>query len=210
MSAVCRIVADAREPPDGVPRGLAERGVEVSRRRLRSGDYALPNGVLVERKTVLDLHAAVTSGRFWRQVGSLRDASRAPYLLIEGTSLDDGPLSSRAVRGICLGAIGQGVPILWSTGAADSAEWLVLLASRAAGLKPARDRPTYAQITKPAGERVPEAVLAAVPGISTKRASALLAEFGNVANVIGAGPDAWLAVRGIGPAQAARLSDAFF
>ncbi len=52
-------------------------------------------------------------------------------------------------------------------------------------------------------------MLAAVPGISTARARALLARFGNVANVVAAGEQAWCEVPGIGPTRAKALAKTF-
>ena len=209
MEPVCRITTDAREEASGVPHALAERGIDVCVERLPVADYALPNGVLVERKTTRGLHLAVVDGRLWRQIGDVRQASRAPYLLVEGPDLDDGPLTPAAVRGVCLTIIGHGVPILWALDAQQSAVWLDQLVSRASAPRVARDRPVYAQMRKPRGDRVPEAMLAAIPGISTKRAAALLAAFGSVAAVGTAGIDQLLRVRGIGPTEAQRVREAF-
>jgi Helix-hairpin-helix domain len=150
----------------------------------------------------------VVDGRLWRQIGDVRRASRTPYLLIEGPDLDDGPLTPAAVRGVCLTIIGHGVPILWALDGEQSAVWLDRLASRASAPQ-ARDRPVYAQIRKPRGDRVPEAMLAAIPGTSTKRAAALLAAFGSVSAVGTARIDELLRVRGIGPTEAQRVREAF-
>jgi ERCC4-type nuclease len=51
-----------------------------------------------------------------------------------------------------------------------------------------------------------EAVLASVPGISTVTARALLRQFGSVAAVIAAGPEAWMSIHGIGPGRALHLA----
>ena len=161
MSPVCRIVVDAREPLDRIPATLREIGVTVVEARLPHGDYALPNGVVVERKTVYGLHDSLIRGNFWRQLGELRGGARAPYLLVEGRNLHAGRLGERAVIGAMLGVIGQGVPVLWSLDEFETAEWLAGLARRAAGSQPVRDRPAYAQ-ARP-GRLVPEAMLAAVP-----------------------------------------------
>ena len=179
-------------------------------RSLPVGDYLLGRRVIVERKTVPDLHLSLQRGRFWRQIGELREAARLPYLLVEGRHLDGGAIPPHALRGACLAVIGQGVPILFTRDANDSALWLRLLAQRAAGVRPSRDRPTYAQLLKPPWDQVPEAMLAAVPGISVVRARALLECFGSVAGVILAGPDEWRDVRGIGPALAGALQRALF
>jgi ERCC4-type nuclease len=52
-------------------------------------------------------------------------------------------------------------------------------------------------------------LLAAVPGISTTSARALLERFGSVADVVAAGPDEWLAVPGIGPERVRALQETF-
>jgi Fanconi anemia group M protein len=209
MPSVCLIVADTFEPDEGVPAELRGLGAEVVRRRLAFGDYDLGSGVLVERKTVADLHLSLQRGRLWRQLGELRRASRLPYLLVEGRELDvRGGVSSRAIRGACLATIGQGVPILFSRDAVDSAAWLSLLARRGGGRRLGRDRPIYAQRLKPSADQVPEAMLAAVPGISVAGARALLERFGTVAGVVAAGEHAWREVPGVGPARARALREA--
>jgi ERCC4-type nuclease len=198
-------VADAFESPSGVPEALATLRIDVHMARLSVGDYDLGDGVLVERKTVFDLHLSLERGRLWRQVGELRARARLPYLLVEGADLDDGSLSPSAIRGACLAVAGQGVALLRSHSATDSALWLQLLAERIGGVRPGRDRPAYAQRLKPSSQLVAEAMLAAVPGISVVGARALLQRFGSVAAVVAAKEDDWLGVRGIGPHRAAAL-----
>jgi ERCC4-type nuclease len=207
MSPVCRIVVDCREPLDRIPRALRQLGIAVAKARLSNGDYALPNGVVVDRKTVYGFHDSLTRGTFWPQLGRLRGATRAPYLLVEGRNLHAGRLAERAVIGAILAVVGQGVPVLWSSDEFETAEWLAALARRAAGRQPVRDRPAYAQ-ARP-GRVVSEAMLAAVPGISTKRARALLCEFGNIAAIVSADDDALRSVPGMGAVQAGRLRAAF-
>ena len=112
---VVRIDADVHEP-ERIRAELSRLGVDVHRRLLATGDYRV-EGVLVERKTVRDVHAQRRKGA------------------------------------------------------------------------------------------TPEAVLAAIPEISTVSARALLAHFGSVAAIVNA-PDADLtAVPGIGPVRAQRLKE---
>jgi ERCC4-type nuclease len=66
MSPVCRIVVDAREPLDCIPRAPTDLGFEVVEERLPCGDYVLPNGVIVERKTVGGLNRSLVYGSFRR------------------------------------------------------------------------------------------------------------------------------------------------
>jgi len=208
---VIRIVVDVHERQSGIPDVLAdELGVEVEIAPLPAGDYAVGADTLVERKRMLDLHAAIMKGRLWPQVAKLRAATAFPYLLVEGTDLDRGPLAGAAVRGACLAVIDQGIALLRSGQPRDSALWIHRLAVRCQRVELPPDRPAYAQRPKArAGPDAAEALLAAVPGISTSSARALLARFGSVAAVVAAGPEEWLTVPGIGPDRARALAETF-
>jgi hypothetical protein len=92
----------------------------------------------------------------------------------------------------------------------DSALWIHRLAVRCQELGPAADRPAYAQRPRPRlGQEAAEALLAAVPGISTACARALLARFGSVAGVVAAGPAEWLRCRASVPSRHAPSSRPF-
>jgi DNA excision repair protein ERCC-4 len=202
------VTADVYERGSGIPRALAQLGCAVRIEPLPAGDYSIGADVLVERKSTLDLHAAIMQGRFWTQIGKLRRASRFPFLLVEGADIDCGPLSQRAVRGACIAVIHQGIRLLRTTSRDDSAQWLERLAVRSAKYAPV-DRPRYAQQPRLGTALAAEAMLAAVPGISTTGARSLLRQFGSVANVLAAGEEAWREVPGIGLIRAKALADAF-
>jgi DNA excision repair protein ERCC-4 len=205
-----RIVVDVHERQSGIATTLTELGAEVEVASLLAGDYAVGADTLVERKRVRDLHAAVLKGRLWPQLGKLRAACAFPYLLVEGTDIDRGPLHHNAVRGACLAVIDQGIALLRSGYQRDSALWIHRLAVRCQEIEPAAERPAHAQRPRPKpGEEAAEALLAAVPGISTSCARALLARFGSVAGVMAVEPAAWLDVPGIGPERARALQETF-
>jgi DNA excision repair protein ERCC-4 len=205
-----KVIVDVHERQSGIAESLAELGAVVEIAPLPAGDYAVGADTLVERKRVLDLHAAVLKGRLWPQLGKLRAACAFSYLLIEGTDIDRGPLHRNAVRGVCLAVIDQGIALLRSGYQRDSALWIHRLAVRCQKAEPAAERPAYAQRPRPKpGEETAEALLAAVPGISTSGARALLARFGSVAGVVAAGPAEWLGVPGIGPERARALEETF-
>src|SRR5215208_2039731 len=204
-----RIVVDVHERRSGIADTLAELGAEIEIAPLPAGDYAVGADTLVERKRVLDLHAAVLKGRLW-PLGKLRAACAFPYLLVEGSDLDRGPLHHNAVRGVCLAVIDQGIALLRSGYQRDSALWMHRLAVRCQQLEPAAERPAYAQRPRPKpGDETAEALLASVPGISTSSARALLERFGTVAAVVAADPADWLTVPGIGPERARALEETF-
>jgi ERCC4-type nuclease len=204
-----RIVVDVHEGQSGIAEVLAnELGARIEVAPLPAGDYAVGADTLVERKRVRDLHAAVTKGRLWPQLAKLRATAAFPYLLVEGTDIDRGPLSANAIRGACLAAVDQGIALLRSGQQRDSALWIHRLAVRCQRVEPAAERPAYAQRPKARiGEEAAEALLAAVPGISATSARALLERFGSVAGVVAAEADEWLTVPGIGAERARALEE---
>lgn len=192
------------ERGSGVPAALLRLGARVTVEPLAAGDYRIASGILVERKTVADLHGSLGRGRLWAQVGGIRDAAASPFLLVEGDELDGGPRHPNAIRGALLAIAELGVAILRSRDPADSALWLHRLALRQARKARARDRPQGApRMAAPAVD-----VLAAVPGISTQTARALLSRFGSVRGVLDAGPERWAEVDGIGSVRAHALAAA--
>jgi DNA excision repair protein ERCC-4 len=205
-----RIVVDVHERQSGIADVLTdELGAEVEIASLPAGDYAVGEDTLVERKRVRDPHAAVIKGRLWPQLGKLRAAVPFPYLLVEGSDLDRGPLGGAAIRGVCLAAIDQGIALPRSGQPRDSALWIHRLAVRCQRVEAPPDRPVYAQRPKAPEAETAEALLAAVPGISTAGARALLERFGTVAAVVAAEPEEWLRVPGIGAERARALEAAF-
>lgn len=208
MAAV-RILVDVHERQSHIGDVLVEElGAEVELVSLPAGDYFVGADTLVERKRVLDLHGAVIKGRLWPQLAKLRAAAAFPYLLVEGTDLDRGPLGGAAIRGVCLAAIDQGIALLRSGQPRDSALWIHRLAVRCQRVEAPAERPLYAQRPKPRGTaEAAEAVLASIPGISSSSARALLNRFGSVAAVVAAGPEQWREVPGIGPDRARALEE---
>jgi ERCC4-type nuclease len=203
-----RILADVQEQRSGIPVLLEELGAEVEIASLPAGDYALGANTIVERKRVLDLHSAVRKNHLWPQLATLRAACAFPYLLVEGTDLDRGGLHPNAVRGVCLAAIDQGIALLRSDHQRDSARWLHRLAVRCQRDEQPPERPAYVQRFAVPPETVAEAMLVAVPGISTVGSRALLERFGSLAGILEASPDEWLSVRGIGHERARALAEA--
>lgn len=204
IDPIAVVVADVFEQGSGVPAALLRLGARVTVEPLAAGDYRIAGGVLVERKTVADLHGSLGRGRLWAQVGAIRDAAVTPFLLIEGDDLDSGPRHPNAVRGAVLAIADLGVAILRSRDPGDSALWIHRLALRQARKGRAQSRPERTSTMPPPGV----AVLAAVPGISGGTARALLERFGSVEGVLEAGPQRWAEVDGIGSVRAHALAAA--
>jgi ERCC4-type nuclease len=201
---IAEVVVDVFERGSGVPAALQRLETRVVVEPLAAGDYRIGGGVLVERKTVADLHGSLGRGRLWAQIGRIRDASVFPLLLLEGDELDAGPVHPNAIRGALLAVAELGVAVLRSRDPADSALWLHRLAVRQARKEFRRSRPREAPSMTPPGVDV----LAAVPGISTQTARALLARFGSIGGMLVAGPERWAEVEGIGGVRAHALASA--
>lgn len=194
-----------------MPELLTELGAEIEVMSLTAGDYVVGDDTIVERKAVLDLHGAVRRGHLWAQLAKLRSACPFPYLLVEGRSIDGAGrgLHPNAIRGACLAVIDQGVPLLRSDDRADSARWLHRLATRCQREARSPDLPPLVPRATVAPRSVQEAMLAAVPGISTIIARALLERFGSVVAIATASHDGLLEVPGVGVERARAIVDAF-
>ena len=199
------IVVDVAERASHIADHLRQLGVVVREAELSCADYIVGPSDAVERKSVGDLHRAVVTTRLWRQVAALRASFEHPYLLVEGPSLNDGAVSAPGIRGAVLQVIGDGVPVIWSSSAQDSALWLQLLARRAqvTGAVPSELRTGRRRRTAS-----PVRILATVPGISEQTAHELLVRFGTVAAVAAASERELRLVRGVGARRAAHIKTA--
>ena len=166
---------------------------------LRTGDYAVDDPALIERKTTRDLHLTLIQGRLWPQIGRWRHAAAWRYLLVEGESLYSGPLSAEAIRGALITVDELGIGVIHARSAADSAAWIARIAVRRRGLPRRIDRPEYAQRPIRDIDGTPsERALAAAHGVSTVTARKLLGEFGSLTNVLLARPEELRRVPGVG------------
>jgi ERCC4-type nuclease len=197
------IAADVFEDGSGVPSSLQRLGAQVVIEPLPAGDYRIQGGVLVERKTVADLHGSLARGRLWSQVGRVRDTAVLPFLFIEGDNLDEGPRHPNAIRGCLLAIADLGVAVVRTRDPGDTALWLHRLAIRQERRR-SGSRPAERRLRPPPGVTA----LAAIPGISDTTARALIDRFGTVEQLLAAGPGRWSDVEGVGPVRAHAIATA--
>src|SRR2546428_10544175 len=155
------IVADVFEEGSGVPASLQRLGADVLVEPLAAGDYGISGGVLIERKTVADLHGSLGRGRLWSQIGRVRDTAVLPFLFVEGPDIDDGPRHPNAIRGCLLAIADLGIAVVRSEDPADTAVWLHRLA-----LRQERRQPASTPMPPPPPQPPGVAVLRSLPGIS--------------------------------------------
>ena len=195
------VIADHREIPSGVPPALEKLGVRVELATLPAGDYVVRTQTKIERKTVRDLHSAVASSRFWRQLNRLRASAQYPIVVVEGQNLDAGPLSKSGVRGAVVALGDRGIPVIRSTGPDDTALWIRSIALSRTPRKRVWVRPPY---RRPTGARdgIEVSMLCAIALVTLPAARALVARFGSIRSIAQATPAELRAVPGIGPRRA--------
>jgi ERCC4-type nuclease len=198
-----RIIADIFEGGSGVPASLQRLGAHVTVEPLPAGDYRISGGVLVERKTVADLHGSLARGRLWSQIGRIRDVAVLPFLFVEGPGLDDGPRHPNAIRGCLLAIADLGVATVRTEDPGDTALWLHRLA-----LRQERRRRAWVTAPRPPDPPPGASALRGIAGISDTTARALLDRFGSIERLLSAGPERWAEVDGIGPVRAHALAAA--
>lgn len=198
------MLVDHRERNSSIPEALAAAGLEVQMLDLPVGDYVLGPGLAVERKGPTDLGASVRDGRIFEQTTRLQSAFPQAVLLIEG---EPRYIAEEAWRGAVCRLVEDGVTVLHSLDAEDSAAWLARLAKRARRAAPTSrgDGPRRAP-RHPSAQA--EVMLSVVPGISATMAGSLLAAYGSLAAVADAAPDGLRRHPGIGRVRASRLAEA--
>lgn len=195
------IEADYRERESETAQALIAAGADVRFVTLKVGDYRLGGVLAVERKTTRDFWKSIFDGRLFRQVSKLSRSARRPLLLVEGPALR---VSHPTVRGTLVTVTAVfGVPVLFSSGPKDSAEWILTAARQSA----ARREEAYARPGwRPRGKRARQVfVLQGLPGVGRVRAEALLDRFGSVRAVFSADEAVLREVHGIGKKTAERI-----
>ena len=203
-----RIIADDRERSAGVIEVLdAMEDVQLSIGRLSLGDYVVANGLLVERKTVLDLGLSILDGRLFRQAGRLaRVPAMRPCLIVEGTTeeFDRAAVSRLSLQGALITAtLLYGLPVLYSSGPVETAR-LLRIAACQLRRRQARGPERFGSKTG-SDRRLRMLMLEAVPDIGPVRASALVDSFGNIEAIATATVRDLATTAGIGPVIADRL-----
>lgn len=180
-----KVICDAREQAGGVVKQLHALGCRVETRNLEVADFILSDRVAVERKTGKDFVDSLVDGRLWDQLKTLKAYPR-PFLVLEGEGLQGhrNVAPEALMAALASVTVDHGIPILQTRDGLETARFLHATAKREQG----REHRLLA--VRPAPPRSDDEmqlfVLAGLPGVSTKRAEALLAHFGTVAAVFAA------------------------
>jgi ERCC4-type nuclease len=206
-TATILIVADDREQRSGVVESLQARpGVCVQIRRLPQGDYAIPNRLLIERKTLPDFAQSIVDGRLFRQAARMRASGPPCALILEGPATH--PSGLGVSRPAMLGALVAlsiifGIPVIRTANADETAATLVFAATQLARRN--RGAPPRPGPRPNSTRRRQLYLLQSLPGIGPQRADALLTRFGSLIAILRAHPKSLARVPGIGPITASRV-----
>ena len=199
------VYVDSRELRSGVPKLLKELGAEVEVRTLDVADYVVSEEVGIERKSANDFIQSIIDGRLFDQVERLKRAYEKPVIIIEGELYGIRNVHPNAIRGaIAAVTLDWGVPILFSSGKEETAQFIYLMAKREQEerKKEVRLRSEKKALTLAERQRL---IVEGLPNVSATLAKRLLKHFGNVERVFTATEEELKEVEGIGPKKAREI-----
>ncbi len=199
------VYVDNRELRSGVPKHLKELGAEIEVKTLDVADYVVSEEVGIERKSANDFIQSIIDGRLFDQVERLKRAYEKPVIIIEGELYGIRNVHPNAIRGaIAAVTLDWGVPILFSSGTEETAQFIYLMAKREQEerKKEVRLRSEKKALTLAERQRL---IVEGLPNVSATLAKRLLRHFGNVERVFTATEEELKEVEGIGKKKAREI-----
>jgi len=199
------IIADSREPKHLLNR-IQEAGIELQIKELDVGDYVLPDDTVIERKTN-DFFYSLISGRLWDQLSNLRQAQH-PILVIQTSDLwksmyfIKSPHIHKSFFGAIATAALNGIPVITVK---DAEEFVLFLKALHDKLEKGKGQIKLHQKKGKTLEEIKINLLAAIPGISLKKAESLLEHFKTIQNIANAEIADIQSVSGIGKTLAEKI-----
>jgi len=210
LPAPVRLMVDHREPGEMVDRLRAIQNLEIEIAELGIGNSLVENHLVIERKTIADFVTSITEDamRLFHQTDRLARFDAPAILLIDGDLYSQTRMTLEQIAGtLSYLSVIQRVSILPTLSLAHSAYIVPKLLRHALfglghdlGLRGSRPKdPSQAAAF----------VLEGIPGVSARRARALLRQFGTLQGVARAEPADLQRVLGIGPATARTIAAVF-
>ena len=205
-SETIEIVVDDRETSSRVVERLSALGARLTIMRLESGDYAIGNRILVERKRARDFVDTLVDRDLFGQLKELAAQAMRPVLIIEGGDLyTQRDIHPNALRGTLAAiAIDLGIAVFHSRDEEDTAQLLAVIARREEERGDRTPRLPLRKTYQSSQEEM-EMIIASFPEIGVKNARLLLGEFGSIRAIIDATEEELAQVRGIGEKKAHRI-----
>ncbi|WP_018867096.1 MULTISPECIES: ERCC4 domain-containing protein [unclassified Thioalkalivibrio] len=178
------IRVDRREQGKIIQRIERLEGVELEFTDLDVGDYLLPNGVVVERKSATDMVLSVVDKTLWENAAKLKANHSQVVYIVEG-DLYEPRFHQQALdihRALAHLTIALGISVLPSPDADNSGMLIYLLGLNAQMEPDPADRPTKPDTRRKAAEFI----VSGLPGVEADTARDLLRDLGSVRDIINA------------------------
>ncbi|WP_321507350.1 DEAD/DEAH box helicase [uncultured Methanoregula sp.] len=200
-----KIVIDDRETSSKVVEVLSGMGASIRIERLPSGDYAIGDRILVERKTARDFVDTLINRDLLGQVKVMAEAVPRPVMIIEGGDLyTQRDIHPNAIKGVLAAlTVDMGVTLLFTRDEQDTAQMLMVLAKREDGER--GERKVHPHKTHSSVREEQEYIISAFPDIGMKNARLLLAHFGSILGIVNASFEELVAIKGIGEKTAQKV-----
>jgi len=200
VANIKHVLADDREQGSPTFRELAGcSDVRLEVARLTIGDYRVTEGLIFERKSLLDFAESIKDGRLFRQAARLARTTDRSVILLEGTAhqLKESRMSRESIQGALISlSLIYGIPLLR---AADAAEGAKLILSATTQLQNYSNNRSKRPAEHKSGKKRQQLyILQGLPGIGIVKAESLLTHFGNVGNIFKANTQDLEQVEGIG------------
>ncbi len=182
------VYVDIREKDSGVASLLKEMGCSVVERQLEVGDYVPGKEVAVERKNVSDFVSSIIDGRLGKQLINMAESYERPLVIVEGDKgeLFESNLHKNAIIGMLTAiALNYRVPLLFTDGARETAQYIYVIAKREQQGKGTDVRLRIGRKGLSLGEQQ-RFVVESLPLVGPKMARALLKRFGSVKGIVNA------------------------
>ena len=202
-----KIVIDDRETSSKVVELLSNMEAAIRLERLPTGDYAIGDRILVERKTARDFVDTLINRDLLGQIKTMAEAVPRPVLIIEGGDLyTQRDIHPNAIKGVLAAlAVDMGVSLLFTRDEQDTAQMLMVLARREEGER--GERKVHPHKSHHSVREEQEYIISAFPEIGMKNARLLLAHFGSIQAVVNASLEELIAVKGIGEKTGQKIFD---
>lgn len=200
------VFADVRESHSEVAEFLRRKGADVREIMLEIGDYLISDQIVIERKTASDFLASLIDGRLFNQLTQMLNYEK-PLLIIEGTPRELfflRNINANALIGALASiALDFRVPILFSDGRAQTANYIYIIAKRAQ-----QSKEKEISLRKKQAFSLKEwqqFIVESLPGVGPKTAKSLLKHFGSVKAIFNASLKDLEKIPGMGKRKAKKI-----
>ncbi|MFP3227356.1 MAG: ERCC4 domain-containing protein [Caldisphaera sp.] len=179
-----RVYADSREETSGVPKLLESMGIMVIRRQLEEGDYMIPEGIIIERKSAPDFVKSLFDGRLFEQAKRMLAKYQNIIYIVEGDfkkSLLYYRNREKQIQAALVTLIMEfNAKVLWSLDQLSTAEYIESIVRKSFLNKENNESVIHKKPKLDENRQWQLYILQSFPGIGEKNAEKLLDHFGSL------------------------------